>query len=310
MIARITDNGSVSEAFAVTNGVKQGCALAPTLFSLMFSAMLMDAYRDEQPGIRIAYRTDGHLLNSRRMQAPTRVSTTTVHDLLFADDCALNTVTEEDVQRSMDLFAAGCTDFGLTISTAKTVVMHQPPPSVEYNAPRINVNVGLFQLARPWTTTRTGELNQVRVSGVVCDSTSGMSISRTYKHLPASQKSFGKRESNQLDEVGVGFNFFWSGRPKAERRDTDSTALEVLGRAGRQQQRWFDDNDADISVLNCSSAISDAAIERLTQMGTNNDLDLPHSLPETAGPCNRFPAEKHRDPTQSRRRSKSKVDLG
>ncbi|VDL96838.1 unnamed protein product [Schistocephalus solidus] len=70
----------------MTNGVKQGCVLAPTLFSLMFSAMLMDAYRDEQPGIRIAYRTDGHLLNSRRMQATTRVSTATAHDLLFADD--------------------------------------------------------------------------------------------------------------------------------------------------------------------------------------------------------------------------------
>ncbi|VDL94784.1 unnamed protein product [Schistocephalus solidus] len=106
----------------------------------MLSAMLMDAYRDEQPGIRIAYRNDGHLLNIRRMQASTRVSTTTVHDLLFADDCALNTVTEEDMQRSMDLFAAGCTNFGLTISTAKTVVMHQPPPSAEYNVPRINVN--------------------------------------------------------------------------------------------------------------------------------------------------------------------------
>ncbi|VDM05550.1 unnamed protein product [Schistocephalus solidus] len=101
MTARVTDNGTVSEAFAVTNGVKQGCVLAPTLFSLMFSAMLMDAYRDEQPGIRIAYRTDGRLLNSRRMQAPTRVSTTTVHDLLFADDCVLNTVTEEDMQRSV-----------------------------------------------------------------------------------------------------------------------------------------------------------------------------------------------------------------
>ncbi|VDM00774.1 unnamed protein product [Schistocephalus solidus] len=91
MTARVTDNGTVSEAFAVTNGVKQGCILAPTPFILMFSAMLMDAYRDEQPGIRIAYRTDGHLLNSRRMQAPTRVSTTTVHDLLFANDCTLNT---------------------------------------------------------------------------------------------------------------------------------------------------------------------------------------------------------------------------
>ncbi|VDL97517.1 unnamed protein product [Schistocephalus solidus] len=63
MMARVTDNGTVSEAFAVTNGVKQGCVLAPTLFSLMFSAMLMDAYRDERPGIRIAYRMDGRLLN-------------------------------------------------------------------------------------------------------------------------------------------------------------------------------------------------------------------------------------------------------
>nr|VZI31935.1 unnamed protein product [Spirometra erinaceieuropaei] len=77
MMARVTDNGAVSEALAVTNGVKQGCMLAPTLFRLMFSAMLMDAYRDERPGIRIAYRADGHLLNQRRMHFHSRVSTTT-----------------------------------------------------------------------------------------------------------------------------------------------------------------------------------------------------------------------------------------
>ncbi|VDL86545.1 unnamed protein product [Schistocephalus solidus] len=53
MTARVTDNGTVSEAFAVTNGVKKGCVLAPTLFSLMFSAMLMGVYRDEQLAIRI-----------------------------------------------------------------------------------------------------------------------------------------------------------------------------------------------------------------------------------------------------------------
>ncbi|VDM03351.1 unnamed protein product [Schistocephalus solidus] len=69
-----------------------------------------------------------------------RMSTTTVHDSLLADDCALNTVTEEDMQRSMDLFAAGCANFILIFSTAKTVVMRQPPPSAECNAPRINVN--------------------------------------------------------------------------------------------------------------------------------------------------------------------------
>ncbi|VDL94823.1 unnamed protein product [Schistocephalus solidus] len=61
MTARVTDHGTVSEAFAVANVVKQGCVLAPNLFSLMFSAMLMDACHDEHPGIRIAYRTDGHL---------------------------------------------------------------------------------------------------------------------------------------------------------------------------------------------------------------------------------------------------------
>ncbi|VDM05261.1 unnamed protein product [Schistocephalus solidus] len=54
--------------------------------------MLMDAYRDEQPGIRIPYRTDGHLLKHRRMPSQTSVSTTTVHDMLFADDCGLNTL--------------------------------------------------------------------------------------------------------------------------------------------------------------------------------------------------------------------------
>ncbi|VDL96424.1 unnamed protein product [Schistocephalus solidus] len=89
MMARFSDNRTVSEAFAVTNGVKQGCVLAPTLFSLMFSAVLMDAYHDEPPGIRIAYSTDGHLLISRHMQD----LAITVQDLDFADDCSLNTTT-------------------------------------------------------------------------------------------------------------------------------------------------------------------------------------------------------------------------
>ncbi|VDL88102.1 unnamed protein product [Schistocephalus solidus] len=111
MVRQLHDGMMAREASAVTNGVKQGCVLAPTLFSLMFSAMLLDSYRDEQPGICIAYQTDGYLLNSRRLQATMRVSTTTFHNLLFADDCALNTVTEEDMQRSMDLFATGGANF-------------------------------------------------------------------------------------------------------------------------------------------------------------------------------------------------------
>nr|VZI49652.1 unnamed protein product [Spirometra erinaceieuropaei] len=117
MIARVTDNGAVSEAFTMTNGVKQGCILAPTLFSFMFFAMLMDAYRDERPGIRIAYRTDGQPLNHWRMHF-----------------------------QGMDLFAAAaaaaaaaCDNLGLLINTEKTVVMHQPPSEAVYVTPQLNI---------------------------------------------------------------------------------------------------------------------------------------------------------------------------
>ena len=40
MQARVQNDGEYSEPFLVTNGVKHGCVMAPTLFSLMFSAML------------------------------------------------------------------------------------------------------------------------------------------------------------------------------------------------------------------------------------------------------------------------------
>ncbi|VDM02514.1 unnamed protein product [Schistocephalus solidus] len=106
MIARVTDNGAVSEALAVTNGVKQDCVLALKLFSIMFSAMIMNAYRDERPGLRIAYRVDGRLFNQRWMHFNSRVSTATVHELLFPDDSALDATIEGGMQRSMDLFAA------------------------------------------------------------------------------------------------------------------------------------------------------------------------------------------------------------
>nr|VZI12193.1 unnamed protein product [Spirometra erinaceieuropaei] len=121
MTACVTDHGAVSEAFAVTNGVKQGCVLAPTLFSLMLSAMLMDAYRDERPGIRVGYRTGGQLLNHRRTHFQSRVSLTTVDELLSADDCALNTTSGGEMQRSMYLFVAACVNFGLIINAEKAM---------------------------------------------------------------------------------------------------------------------------------------------------------------------------------------------
>ena len=107
MLARVQDGGEASAPFAVTNGVKQGCVLAPTLFSIMFSAMLSDAFRDKDMGINIRYRMDGSVFNLRRLQAKTKVSEDSINDLLFADDCALNATSEADMQHSADIIIFG-----------------------------------------------------------------------------------------------------------------------------------------------------------------------------------------------------------
>nr|VZI15142.1 unnamed protein product [Spirometra erinaceieuropaei] len=140
MMAPVTGNGIVSEAFAMTTGVNQACVLERTLFSLMFSAKLMDAYRDERPGIRVAYRTDGHLLNQRRMHFQSSASATFVHELLCADDCTLNATYEVDMQRSMDLFVTAIDNFSLITNMEKLVDMHQMPPNAAYVALHMNAN--------------------------------------------------------------------------------------------------------------------------------------------------------------------------
>nr|VZI31650.1 unnamed protein product [Spirometra erinaceieuropaei] len=76
------------------------------------------------------------------MHFQSRASTTTAHELFFHEDGAVNITSEEEMQRSMDLFSAACENFGLVINTQKTVVLHQPPPNTATlpNAPQISVN--------------------------------------------------------------------------------------------------------------------------------------------------------------------------
>ena len=151
MMARVLDDGEPSDAFPVTNGVKQGCVLAPTLFSMMFSAMLTDAFRNCGLGINIKYRTDGKLFNLRRLQAITKVKETVLRDLLFADDCAINASDEQDMQAMIDSFSSACDNYGLTISTKKTEVMFQPAPGNQYHKPQIKVNGQTLQATETFT---------------------------------------------------------------------------------------------------------------------------------------------------------------
>ena len=72
MQAHIQNDGEYSAPFSVTNGVKQGCVMAPTLFSMMFSAMFTDTFQEVDAGFPIRYRFDCKLLNLRRLQAKSK----------------------------------------------------------------------------------------------------------------------------------------------------------------------------------------------------------------------------------------------
>ena len=98
MQTRVQNDGEYSEPFPVTNGVKQGCVMAPTLFSMMFSAMFTDAFQDVDAGFPIRYRFDGKVLNLRRLQAKSKVQIDVVDKLLFADDLAENAKSEEKME--------------------------------------------------------------------------------------------------------------------------------------------------------------------------------------------------------------------
>ena len=58
MQARVQNGGLFTGPFQMTNGVKQGYVMAPTLFSVMVSAMLMDTFQDRDTGFPIRYRFD------------------------------------------------------------------------------------------------------------------------------------------------------------------------------------------------------------------------------------------------------------
>ena len=167
MQVRVQDDGESSEPILVTNGVKQGCVLAPTLFSMMFSAMLAEAFRDNSDGISIRFRTDGKLFNLRRLHAKTKVKMDCVRDLLFADDCALNACSEPEMQQSMDKFSSACDAFGLTISTKKTEVMYQPAPNKDYTVPTINVNGEALKTVNKFTYLGSTLSRNVRIDDEV-----------------------------------------------------------------------------------------------------------------------------------------------
>ena len=125
MKGMVNYDGENSEPFTVKSGVKQGCVLAPTLFGIFFSMLLSNSVE----GIHLHTRSDGKLFNLAHLKAKTKVRIVLIREMLFADDAAVTSHSEEGIQQLISQFAHACNEFGLTISIKKTKVMGQDVPA-------------------------------------------------------------------------------------------------------------------------------------------------------------------------------------
>ena len=66
MQAQVIIDSEMTDAFPVAHGVKQGCVLAPTLFTLFLAAVLEVSNRDTTKGAYITPRSNGRFFNVSR----------------------------------------------------------------------------------------------------------------------------------------------------------------------------------------------------------------------------------------------------
>ena len=165
MLASVFDGGSASSTFSVSCGTKQGCVLAPLLFSVFFAMLLHVAFHNCTVGIPLTFRTDRNLFNLRKLQSQIKTTLAIIRELLFADDCALAAHTLQEAQMLLDRFVAACSRFGLCVSLKKTEALFQPSPDSTYTAPVDTIDNTPLPVADTFCylgslIQRTGSLNE------------------------------------------------------------------------------------------------------------------------------------------------------
>ena len=128
-------------SISISNSVEHSVVLAPTLFSIFFSIMLREAKENLPDGTYTSFRTDGNLLNLRRLLACMKTVEELITELLFADDCALLAHTEDSTS-VVNRFSDAAKNFSLAISPKKTEMLHTPPPPPReaYSPPQTSIN--------------------------------------------------------------------------------------------------------------------------------------------------------------------------
>ena len=73
MAGAVSIGGSTTDPFEISHGLKQGCVLAHTLFTLFLAALLFTVSEHLSTGIFIRTRSDGKLFKLARLKASTNI---------------------------------------------------------------------------------------------------------------------------------------------------------------------------------------------------------------------------------------------
>ena len=125
------DSGETSEWFAVEQGLRQGCVIAPDLFNIFFVAVLTVAF--DRFSIDKAVLDDFVRVVARgdlTKDAAKRV----LWAMLYADDAGIASQSQASLEKMMTAIVEVCAAFGLIVSEKKTVTMHMRPPTMKAEA--------------------------------------------------------------------------------------------------------------------------------------------------------------------------------
>ncbi|XP_041063757.1 zebrafish testis-expressed 38 [Carcharodon carcharias] len=113
---------------APNTGVKQGCVITSTLFTI-FLTVIVHLIRDYLlPGVSIQYRLDEKLFNLGCFWTKTKLTTMDIRDLQFADDHCVMAHSVQDMQKMLDLFNSLYKRLSLSLCIARTKFLHLPSP--------------------------------------------------------------------------------------------------------------------------------------------------------------------------------------
>lgn len=89
-------------ALPLNNSVKEGCALAPTLFGTFFAVLLDVAFVNCPGDVSFHWRLDGPIFNLARPKARTFVRHTNCTEFLLAHNAALVVYSAETLQKTIN----------------------------------------------------------------------------------------------------------------------------------------------------------------------------------------------------------------